>query len=150
MDFDMTIYIRSEPDAVWQAIVGDEANRAIMFGSVLRSDLTTGADYRYVGPGQDGDETVHVYGTVLDVEPGVMLSLEEHPGPTYRENHAELRSRMTWTLEPVSAGVTRLRFVNDEWSEAHPANAETQDTWPRVLSSLKSYVETGTAIDYGW
>ena len=43
-------------------------------------------------------------------------------------------------------GLTKLTFTNDEWSEGHPAQAATAETWPRVLSSLKSWVETGEAI----
>ena len=118
-DFEMTIYIKADPHVVWEAITGDEGSRAIMWGSVLRGRLEPGGSYEYVGPGQDGDETVHVYGDVLQAEPGVVLQLTEHPGPTYRENHAELTSRMTWRLEPLGrAALTKLTFTNDDWSEA--------------------------------
>ncbi|WP_022893063.1 SRPBCC domain-containing protein [Agromyces subbeticus] len=147
-DFEMTIYLAADPQRVWHAITGDEGSRAVMWGSVLRGDLTAGSRYEYVGPGQDGDETVHVYGEVLAVEPGRLLQLSEHPGPTYRENHAELRSRMTWRLEADGDDLTKLTFTNDEWSEAHPAEAETAGTWPLVLSSLKSWVETGRALPF--
>ena len=102
-----------------------------------------------MGLGADGDETVRVCGEVLDVDPGVMLSLSEHPGPTYRDNHAELRSRMTWTLAPAGGSVTALRFVNDEWSPGHPSEDGTAETWPRVLSSMKTWIETGDTIDFG-
>ncbi|MEJ3404265.1 SRPBCC domain-containing protein [Rathayibacter sp. YIM 133350] len=149
-DFEMSLYIAATPDQVWEAIVGDEANRVLMFGSVLRGDLAEGSRYEYVGPGQDGDETVHVYGEVLEVEPRRILSLSEHPGPTYRENHAELRSRMTWSLESATEEITQLRFVNDDWSPGHPAEQETSETWPRVLSSMKTWLETGRALDFGW
>ena len=91
---------------------------------------------------------MHVYGEVLQAEPGAILQLTEHPGPTYRENHAELRSRMTWRLEPAGESLTKLTFTNDEWSAGHPAEAETSDTWPLVLSSVKSWVETGRALPF--
>jgi uncharacterized protein YndB with AHSA1/START domain len=145
-DFEMTIYLKADPPAVWEAITGDEGSRAVMWGSVLRGDLVPGGRYEYVGPGESGDETVHVYGEVLQAEPGAVLQLTEHPGPVYRENHAELSSRMTWRLESAGIGLTKLTFTNDEWSPAHPAQAETAETWPLVLSSLKSWVETGEAI----
>ena len=145
-DFEMTIYIAADPPVVWEAITGDAGSRAVMWGSVLRGDLVPGGHYEYVGPGESGDETVHVYGDVLQAEPGAVLQLTEHPGPVYRENHAELTSRMTWRLEPAGIGLTKLTFTNDQWSEGHPAQAETAETWPLVLSSLKSWVETGEAI----
>ena len=116
-DFEMTIYITADPLVVWDAITGDEGSRAVMWGSVLRGDLVPGGRYEYVGPGQSGDETVHVYGDVLRAEPGALLQLTEHPGPVYRENHAELTSRMTWRLESAGTGLTKLTFTNDEWSE---------------------------------
>ena len=145
-DFEMTIYIAADPPVVWDAITGDEGSRAVMWGSVLRGELEPGGHYEYVGPGESGDETVHVYGDVLQAEPGAVLQLTEHPGPVYRENHAELTSRMTWRLESAGIGLTKLTFMNDQWSEGHPAQAETAETWPLVLSSLKSWVETGEAI----
>lgn len=147
-DFEMTTYIAADPEQVWQAITGEEGSRAVMWGSALRGELSAGSRYEYVGPGQDGDETVHVYGEVLAVEPGRLLQLSEHPGPTYRENHAELRSRMTWRLEPAADALTKVTFTNDEWSEGHPAEAETADTWPLVLSSFKSWIETGRALPF--
>lgn len=147
-DFEMTLYVAAEPQQVWDAITGDDGSRAVMWGSVLRGELAPGERYEYVGPGQDGDETVHVYGEVLAAEPGALLQLAEHPGPTYRENHAELRSRMTWRMSSAGDALTKLTFTNDEWSEGHPAEAETSDTWPLVLSSFKSWIETGRALPF--
>ncbi|UOQ90021.1 SRPBCC domain-containing protein [Agromyces endophyticus] len=147
-DFEMTLYVAAEPQQVWEAITGDEGSRAVMWGSAIRGELAAGERYEYVGPGQDGDETVHVYGEVLAAEPGTLLQLSEHPGPTYRENHAELRSRMTWRMDSAGDGLTKLTFTNDEWSEGHPAEAETAETWPLVLSSFKSWIETGRALPF--
>ncbi|WP_308796944.1 SRPBCC domain-containing protein [Agromyces silvae] len=145
-DFEMTIYIAGTPQQVWDAITGAAGSRAVMFGSVLRGTLAPGERYEYVGPGQDGDETVHVYGEVLQADAPGLLQLTEHPGPTYRENHAELTSRMTWRIESAGEGLTRVTFTNDEWSPAHPAQTATAETWPHVLSSFKSFVETGRAL----
>ena len=146
LDFEMTIYIKADPQVVWEAIVGDEGNRAVMWGTVLRGDLVPGGRFEYVGPGAGGDETVHVYGDVLQADPDDILQLVEHPGPVYRPNHAELSSRMTWRLEQAAIGLTKLTFTNDEWSPGHPSQADTVESWPMVLSSLKSWIETGEAI----
>lgn len=144
------IFVGADRAAVWQAIVGDEANRACMFGTILRSTLTVGAPFDYCGPGADGEESTHVYGTVLEVIPEEKLSLLEHPGPGYRENHAELSSRMTWELREITPTVSQIHFVNDQWTPGHPGYADTSVIWPMQLSSLKSFLETGKALDYGW
>jgi uncharacterized protein YndB with AHSA1/START domain len=149
-DFTMTMYIAARPEEVWRAVVGDDGNRAVMFGSVLRGELTAGARFEYVGPGTDGDETVHVYGEVLAVEPERLLRLREHPGPSYRENHAELSSLLEWRIEPQGDAATKLDFRNAEWTPGYVTENFDASTWPMVLSSLKTFVETGKPIDYGW
>lgn len=149
-DFSMTIFINALPERVWDAITGEDGNRAVMFGSALRGTLAAGSGYEFVGPGDRGEETVHVYGEVLEATPNSVLSLSEHPGPGYRENHAELSSRMTWRLEPYGETATKLSFTNDQWSEGNPSADEGDATWPLVLSNWKSWVESGTVIPTVW
>ncbi|QTX03808.1 SRPBCC domain-containing protein [Agromyces archimandritae] len=147
--FESTFFVAAEPQTVWDAITGDAGNRAVMWGSVLRGELAPGGRYEYVGPGEDGAETVHVYGEVLQAEAPRILQLVEHPGPSYRDNHAELTSRMTWRIEPAGPGLSKVVFTNDEWSPGNPAREHTSESWPLVLSSWKSYIETGRALPMG-
>lgn len=144
-----TVYIGAKPEAVWQVLVSPEGTRATMFGCVIRSTFEPGSSYEYVGPGNDGDETVHVYGRVLQFEPNRIMSMTEHPGPSYRENHAELETRITMTLEPVGA-CTKLTLVNDQWPDNHPSRENTEQSWPMILSNIKTYAETGKTLDLGW
>jgi uncharacterized protein YndB with AHSA1/START domain len=148
-DLKYVIYIAAGPEDVWQALVSPEGTKAIFFGSVLESTFEVGAPYRYVGPGADGDETVHVYGTVLEFEPGRLMSYTEHPGPSYRANHAELETRVTLTLDVVGDSV-KLTLVNDRWPEGHPSYDSTKESWPMIMSNIKSYVETGKTMTFGW
>ncbi|THF81726.1 SRPBCC family protein [Cohnella fermenti] len=148
-NLEYTIYVNAEPEDVWNAFISPEGVRALFFGSVLKSTFEIGAPYEYVGPGNDGDETVHVYGTVLEFEPNQRMSYTEHPGPSYRENHAELETRVTMSLEKVG-GCTKLTLVNDRWPEGHPSYENTKASWPMILSNAKSWVETGKTMDFGW
>ncbi|WP_274654492.1 SRPBCC family protein [Paenibacillus humicola] len=143
------LYIGAKPEDVWRALVSPEGTKAVFFGCVLNSTFQPGSPYQYVGPGNDGDETVHVYGTVLEYEPHRLMSYTEHPGPSYQERHAELETRVTLTLETVGA-CTKVTLVNDRWPEGHPSYERTKESWPIILSSLKSYVETGRTLDFGW
>ncbi|TMV48935.1 polyketide cyclase [Paenibacillus mesophilus] len=143
------IYIGAKPEEVWQALLSPEGTKAIFFGCVIRSTFEIGSTLEYVGPGNDGDETVHVYGNVLAFEPNRLLSVTEHPGPSYSEHHAELETRITMTLEPVGA-CTKFTLVNDQWPDNHPSRANTEQSWPIILSNIKSYVETGKGLDLGW
>jgi len=143
------IYVDAAPERIWNVYLSEEGTKAVFFGSVLQSTFEKDSAYRYVGPGNDGDETVHVYGAVLAFEPHRLMSFTEHPGPSYRDNHAELETRITLTLEPVGA-CTKLTLVNDQWPDNHPSYENTKQSWPMILSSLKSYVESGKALNFGF
>ncbi|MFC5530833.1 SRPBCC family protein [Cohnella yongneupensis] len=143
------VYIGADPEKVWRTFLSPEGTRAILFGSVLRSTFEVGSRYEYVGPGSDGEETVHVYGEVLAFEPYRVMSFTEHPGPSYRDNHAELQTRMTMTLEQVGE-CTKLTFINDEWTPGHPSYESSQQSWPMILSSFKTFIETGKSLSFGW
>ncbi|OXM14684.1 SRPBCC domain-containing protein [Paenibacillus herberti] len=144
-----TIYINASPKEVWRAFVEPEGTRAIFFGTVLETDFKPGSEYKYVGPGNDGDHTVHVYGSILEFDENVRMSYTEHPGPSYRDNHAELETRITLTLELVGS-TTKLMLVNDRWPDNHPSYASASGSWPIILSSAKTFVETGKTMDFGW
>jgi len=142
-------YIDAEPERIWHALISPEGTRAIFFGCVLESTFEVGEPYKYVGPGSEGDETVHVYGNILVYEPYSVMSYTEHPGPSYNPNHAALETRVTLTLEKVG-GCTKLTLINDRWPEGHPSYENTKSSWWMIMSSIKTYVETGKALDYGY
>jgi uncharacterized protein YndB with AHSA1/START domain len=148
-DLKYVLYVGAKPEDVWQVFVKPEATKAIFFGSILDSTFEIGAPYAYIGPGTDGDETVHVYGKVLAFEPNRLMSYTEHPGPSYRENHAELETRVTLTLETVG-DCTKLTLINDQWPDNHPSYDNTIESWPMMLSNIKTYVETGKTLNFGW
>jgi len=148
-DLTYVTYVAAKPEEVWNAFLSPEGTKAVFFGSVLRSTFEIGSRYEYVGPGSEGDETVHVYGTVLEFEPYRLMSFTEHAGPSYRDNHAELETRMTLTLEPMG-GCTKLTLVNDKWPDNHPSYESTKQSWPMILSNMKTYIETGKTLDFGW
>lgn len=149
MELKYEFYIDAEPKKVWDALVSPEGTRKTFFGCVIKSTFKKGDSLAYIGPGNDGDETVHVYGQILDCEPYQVLSYLEHPGSTYYSNHEEIESRITFTLETVGK-CTKLTLVNDQWSADHPGIKKAEETWWIVLSNIKTFVETGKTIDFGW
>lgn len=115
----------------------------------MKSSLEEGAAFEYAGPGNEGDATVHLYGTIQVYQPGEKLAYVEHPGPSYRENHAELTSRVTFELSEAGT-TTKLTLVNDQWSDNHPSFENSAGAWPMILSSIKTWCETGKTLDFGW
>jgi uncharacterized protein YndB with AHSA1/START domain len=149
MEIKYISYIAATPAEVWQTLVSPEGTKATVYNCIIRSTFEEGSLMEYVGPGKDGEETVHVYGKVLEFKPNQVLSYTEHPGPSYYENHAELETRVTLTLETVG-NCTKLTLVNDQYAENNPSYANAQENWPMMLSNIKTYSETGKALDFGW
>ncbi|MBD0381974.1 SRPBCC family protein [Paenibacillus sedimenti] len=149
MELKYEVYIGAKPEDIWQNLISPEGTKATFFGTVLHSTFEIGAPYEYIGPGNDGDETVHVYGKVLEFVPNERMSYTEHPGPSYREKHAELETRVSLTLETVG-NCTKLTLVNDQWPDNHPSYENAKQSWPMILSNIKTYAETGKTLDFGW
>jgi hypothetical protein len=53
------------------------------------------------------------------------------------------------TLEPAG-DCTKLTLVHDRWPENHPSFESTQQSWPIILSNLKTFAETGKTLNFGW
>lgn len=139
----------AKPEEVWNTLVLPEGTRKTFFGCVIRSTFQEGDSFEYVGPGNDGEETVHVYGNLLAFEPHKTLSYIEHPGPSYYPNHEELKSRVTFKLEPVGK-CTKLTLINHQWTSNHPSYKNVEGHWWMILSNIKTYAETGRTLDFGW
>lgn len=149
MELKYDVYIAAQPEEVWDAFMSPEGTRKIFFGSALKTTFNVGDSFAYVGPGNDGDETVHLYGEILAYEPQRLFSFLEHPGPSYQANHAELESRVTITLEPLGK-VTKLTLINDQWTRNHPSYKKAEETWWIVLSNIKTLAETGKTLELDW
>ncbi|EGL19993.1 MULTISPECIES: SRPBCC domain-containing protein [unclassified Paenibacillus] len=149
MDLIYHFYIDGSPEQVWDVFVTPEKTRKIFFDCVIDSSYVPGESIRYIGPGNDGEQTVHIYGEVLEYEPNRILSYTEHPGPSYYPNHAEITTRVTIKLEPVG-GCTKLTLINDEWVDNHPSYEKADPAWWMLLSAIKTFVETGKKLDLGW
>lgn len=148
MELKYEFYIGATPEQVWDTLAGEGVEK-VFFGCKLISTMEEGASFEYVGPGADGDKTVHVYGRILAIEPNRTFSYLEHPGPSYYPNHGELESRVTFTLDTVG-GCTKLTLVNDGFTPGHPSFNNTKDHWWMLLSNIKTLAETGRTLEFGW
>jgi len=53
-----------------------------------------------------------------------------------------VKSRVKVELTPETEAV-KVVVTNDEWTDDDPAYAQNADGWPRILSRLKTLLETG-------
>jgi uncharacterized protein YndB with AHSA1/START domain len=61
---------------------------------------------------------------------------------TFKMGQSDKASRVSVDLIPESEA-TKVTVVHDQWVEGDSAYAATADGWPRILSGLKTLLETG-------
>jgi uncharacterized protein YndB with AHSA1/START domain len=59
---------------------------------------------------------------------------------------AEPRSKVAFDIEDTGHGVVKLTVVHDGFEPGSHVLRGISDGWPAVLSSLKTLLETGTAL----
>jgi uncharacterized protein YndB with AHSA1/START domain len=131
-----TFYIAATPEKVWDGFVLQDSNRIIFAGADFEADLKPGGSLDWVGPGPDGKPMTYVHGKVLQVEPPKLFQYTFAMGPSGKA------SRVTLELVPESEA-TKVTVLHDEWAEDDTAYASCADGWPRILSRLKTLIETG-------
>lgn len=131
-----TYYIAAPIDKVWDGFVSPEANKAIFMGADFQADLKPGGAMTWSGPGKDGKPTRYVTGRVIHADAPKHFEYEFGMGM------GELMSHVNIELTPESEAV-KVVVTNDSWAENDPAYAQNADGWPRILSRLKTLLETG-------
>jgi uncharacterized protein YndB with AHSA1/START domain len=129
-------YFAAPPDKVWEGFVSPESNRIIFTGAELEADLKPGGLMNWVGTGTDGKRSIYVRGEVLQSEPPKLLQY------TFALGSSNKVSRVMIALVPESEA-TRVSVTHDQWAEDDTAYASCADGWPRILSRLKTLIETG-------
>lgn len=129
-------YIASTPEKIWEALVkGDVTRRYWMHENV--SDWKPGSKWEHVSA--DSKRTVKIVGKVVESAPNKRLVLT-WADPADRANE----SRVTFTLEKV-ADMVRLTVAHEDLDP--DMRKKIEGGWARVLSSLKTYLETGRPLD---
>ena len=131
-----TYYIAAPIEKVWDGFVSKEANRTIFMGADFEVDLNPGGSMTWSGPGKDGQTTRYVTGRITRVEAPRLLEYDFGMGMGDRMSHVKIE------LTPESEAV-KVVLTNDGWTEDDPAYSQNADGWPRILSRLKTLLETG-------
>jgi uncharacterized protein YndB with AHSA1/START domain len=131
-----TFYIAAPIERVWDGFVSKDVNRTIFMGADFDVDLRPGGAMTWSGPGKDGQLTRYVTGTVLRAEPPTRLEYRFGMGD------GAVMSRATITLTQETEAV-KVVVTNDEWADDDPGYSQNADGWPRILSRLKTLLETG-------
>jgi uncharacterized protein YndB with AHSA1/START domain len=131
-----TFYIAAPIEKVWDGFVSKETNQTIFMGADFEVDLKPGGVMAWSGPGKDGQRTRYVSGEVVSVDAPKRLEYRFGMGD------GAVKSRVSITLTQESEAV-KVVVTNDEFADDDPAYSQNADGWPRILSRLKTLLETG-------
>jgi uncharacterized protein YndB with AHSA1/START domain len=134
-------YIRTTPDKLWAALTSPEFNRKYWFGCWQDCAWAPGSSWKLIF----SDGRVADAGEVLEVDPPKRLVLKWR-NEFQPELHAEGFSRATFELEHLE-DVVKLTVTHEIDRTGSKFIAAVSGGWPAILSSLKSLLETGKALE---
>jgi len=143
-------YIRTTPEKLWEALTNGDFSEQYWKGYRIELEQRVGGRVRILPP-QGGKAIWDESGKVLAWEPIHRLAYEfSLNDPAEVAAKRDGPSRVTYELTPQGEMV-RLRLIHEnlisEDTEKDPNSTRgINNGWPAILSSLKSLLETGTAI----
>ena len=136
-EFIYTTYIKTTPEKLWAAITNPEFARQY-WGSENISDWKKDSKWQHVG---SDSKQVRVVGRVIESNPPKLLVLSwAEPGDLTDD------SRVTFEIEAVG-DMVQLNVMHGDFKPGSVMAARVSLGWPRVLSSMKSFLETGKPLD---
>jgi len=144
-------YIRTTPERLWEALTNGDFSEKYWKGYRIEMEQRAGGRLR-IQPPQGGRVIWNDSGKVLACDPHRKLvyefSLNEAPEVSAKRQGP---SRVTYELQPMGEMV-RLRLIHENLLEEDTekdlnSQRGINNGWPAILSSLKSLLETGQAIN---
>lgn len=138
-DFIYVTYIKAPRAKVWAALT-DRGERAWWAGTTHDTTFEPGAALLFRRKGG-----IDVRGQIKEVQPPQRLVYtfrSEGPGP----QHDEGDSLVTYTLEE-DGDVTKLTVLHTGFVTNSKLRNAISGGWPTILSSLKTALESGEALD---
>jgi len=151
--FVYTTYIQTTPEQLWRALTEPQFTDRY-WNLSFDSDWTPGATVTWHTRGLTIDDAAQV---VIESEPFSRLSYTWHTitrefvdtldvaDETRDRMVAEPRSKVTFEIEPLGEQV-KLTVIHDDLEPDGVTRSLISQGWPRVLSNLKTLLETGDTL----
>ena len=132
-----TTFIRSTPKQTWDAISNPKFARQYWAGMANVSDWKKGSKWEHLNP----ENEVWITGEVVECTPPKRLVLTWADPDNLKD-----KSRVTFEIEKVGDSVC-LTVTHDQFKAGSTMVGKVSSGWPRVLSSMKSFLETGKGLN---
>lgn len=141
ISFVYVTYIQSTPEKVFEAITRPDLARRYWAHENV-SDWKPGSRWEHIRA--NDDRTVELVGKVVEVTPPKRLVMTWTNAS--QEADPDSYSRVTFDIEEYE-DMVRLTVAHDDLLAGGGMAKGVSKGWPLVLSSLKSFLETGRALD---
>ncbi len=134
------VYIRTTPERLWQALTDGEVTKQYFFGSTVESSWKVGEPFRNV----NADGTVMLEGTILEIDKPrrlVTTFVPKYEG----SDGSDPGWKLTWEITPLG-DACQLSLIHDGLVKASAEERGTFVGWSKILSSLKTLLETGQPL----
>ena len=133
-------YIRTTPEQLWAALTTPDFMKRYWFGMNIETDWKVGAPWKLIFP----DGRIADAGEVVEIEKPKRLVLRWR-----NEFRSELReegyARCEMEIEQAG-GVVRLTITHEINRPGSKLIDGVSVGWPKILSSLKTLLESGSAL----
>jgi uncharacterized protein YndB with AHSA1/START domain len=138
-EFVYVTYIETTPEKLWEALTSSEFSKRYWFNTELESDWKVGSPFALVMDGTTTD-----VGKILEVDRPRRLSYTFHHVLS-EAARKERPTRVTFNLEPHGK-LVKLTLTHEDFEQGSVILDGISQGWPAILSSLKSMLESGTAL----
>jgi uncharacterized protein YndB with AHSA1/START domain len=130
-------YIRTTPEKLWSALTDAQFIEQYWFGMKCESQWTPGSSWKLMS----GDGQLHDAGEIVEAAPPrrLVIRWQHRLKP---ELAAEGDSLCTMEIEPAGTAV-KLSITHTIEREPSKFIEAVSGGWPKVISNLKSLLETG-------
>jgi len=131
-------YIRTTPEKLWSALTDAEFIKQYWFGVHCESEWTAGSSWKL----KSGDGEIMDSGEIIEADPPRRLVIRWQ-----NKNKPELtiEGESQCTIEVEQSGTAvKLSITHTIEREASKFIAAVSGGWPKVISNLKSLLETGS------
>jgi uncharacterized protein YndB with AHSA1/START domain len=135
--FIYTINIKAPTKRLWDALTKPEITRKY-WGHENISSWKEGAEWHHIA--DDQNRTIKLVGKIIKAIPNRLLVLT-WADPAYINNTSTVKIE----IEPIGT-YTRLKIMHNNFKNCPKMFNMIQSGWLRVLSSMKSFLETGNPI----
>ncbi len=135
-------YIQTTPQKLWDALTKPEFQEHYWFRTIQESTFTKGASWKMVGM---DSKTTFDSGEILESDPPKKLVIKWR-NEWKPELTAEGYGRCTYEIEEAIASV-KLTITHENDVENSKYIQAVSGGWPQIVSSLKTYLESGKAME---